>query len=127
VRKKAAGRAERGQPGFMEWRRRDLTRSASQSLRVAANRERRHQTGAHNALTGYDLFGQAQPFSQSSQQAHSHLQFGQSLQQSSEQQAAALSLEQQLTTSVASDDVPATLAAMRPATSARPPNIFTNI
>jgi hypothetical protein len=73
------------------------------------------------------LFGQAQPFSQSSQQAQSHLQFGQSLQQSSEQQEAALPFEQQLTTSFASDDVPAILAAIRPATSARPPNNFTNI
>jgi hypothetical protein len=40
------------------------------------------------------LFGHSQPFVQSSQQADSHLQFGQSLQQSFEQQEP--SFEQQV-------------------------------
>jgi hypothetical protein len=55
------------------------------------------------------------------------LQFGQSLQQSSEQQAALALLLQQTAFSVLVDDVPAMAAAMRPVATARPPNSLTNM
>jgi hypothetical protein len=74
------------------------------------------------------LLGQEQPLAQSSQQAQSHAQLGQSLQQSSEQQAAFALLLQQLAASLlALEDVPATAAAIRPVATARPPNSFTNM
>jgi hypothetical protein len=53
------------------------------------------------------LLGQEQPLAQSSQQAQSHLQLGQSLQQSSEQQAALALLLQQLAAFSVLEDVPA--------------------
>jgi hypothetical protein len=41
-------------------------------------------------LRYFCMLGHSQPLVQSSQQAHSHLQFGQSLQQSAEQQVPSL-------------------------------------
>jgi hypothetical protein len=75
----------------------------------------------------YCLLGQEQPFSQSSQQAQSHSQLGQSLQQSSEQQADFALLLQQLAVFSVLEDVPAIAAATRPEATARPPNNLTNI
>jgi hypothetical protein len=74
------------------------------------------------------LLGQEQPLAQSLQQPQSHLQLGQSLQQSSEQQAAlALLLQQLAAFSVLDEDVPAMAAAIRPVATARPPNSLTNM
>jgi hypothetical protein len=73
------------------------------------------------------LLGQEQPFSQSSQQAQSQLQLGQSLQQSSEQQAALALLLQQLAALSVLEDVPAIAEAIRPVATARPPNSLTNM
>jgi hypothetical protein len=73
------------------------------------------------------LFGHLQPFAQSSQQAHSHAQFGQSLQQSSEQHAAAVLLLQQETLAASSFEAPAMPAATRAPATARPPNNFVNM
>jgi redox-regulated HSP33 family molecular chaperone len=65
---------------------------------------------------------------QSSQQAHSQLQLGQSLQHSSEQHAAFALLLQQLATSLSElEEVPAKAAAIRPEATARPPNSLTNM
>jgi hypothetical protein len=71
--------------------------------------------------------GQEHPLAQSSQQAQSHLQSGQSLQQSSEQQAALALLLQQLAAFSVLGDVPAMAAAIRPVATARPPNSLTNM
>jgi hypothetical protein len=68
-----------------------------------------------------------QPSSQLSQQAHSHSQSGQFLQQSSEQQAAFALLLQQETLAASSADVPANVAAIRPLATASPPNNFVNM
>ena len=65
-----AGRAVRGQPAFH-------CHAAGWSRDFIFSRS-------------YDLFGHSQPFEQSLQQAHSHLQFGQSLQQSFVQQVPSL-------------------------------------
>jgi hypothetical protein len=74
------------------------------------------------------LLGQEQPFAQSLQQSQSQLQLGQSLQQSSEQQAAFALLLQQLAASLSEfEDVPAAAAAIRPVATARPPNSLTNM
>jgi hypothetical protein len=61
-----------------------------------------------------------QPFSQSSQHAHSHLQFGHPSQQSFEQHALALG-------SLGVADVPATPAPTTAVAIAKPPNIFVNM
>jgi hypothetical protein len=71
----------------------------------------------------YALFGQSQPSLQLSQHAHSQLQFGQSLQQSFEQQAP-FSQQEPVVLPV---DGPAIAAPIKPAATARPPNNFTNI
>jgi hypothetical protein len=75
-----------------------------------------------NSRNGYDLLGQSQPSSQFSQQAQSHLQSGQSLQQSAEQQAPLVGAG--LLDSAA---VVATPAVMRPLAIASVPNNFVNM
>lgn len=76
----------------------------------------------------YALLGHSQPFAQSSQQAQPHSQLGQSLQQSSEQQAALALLLQQLAAFWSElEDVPANAAAIKLVATARPPNSLTNI
>ena len=72
------------------------------------------------------IFGHSHPFSQSVQQSHSQLQFGQSLQHSFEQQAPFV---QHDAVPVVLDvaDEPATPAAIKPAAKTRPPNNFTNM
>jgi hypothetical protein len=78
--------------------------------------------------SGYALLGHSQPLAQSLQQSHSQLQSGQSLQQSSEQQAAFALLLQQLAAFWSElEDVPAIAAAIRPEATARPPNNLTNM
>jgi hypothetical protein len=68
--------------------------------------------------------GHSQPFEQSLQHAQVHLQFGQSLQQSFEQQVPVL---QVAASSVREADCPAKLAAIMPAATTKPPKILTNI
>jgi hypothetical protein len=91
---------------------------------------RRFITARMAMLSGdcnYCLFGHWQPFAQSSQQAQSHSQSGQFLQQSSLQHAALALLLQQDAASPLSPEVPATVAATRPVANASPPNNFVNI
>jgi hypothetical protein len=70
------------------------------------------------------MLGHSQPFEQSLQHAQAHLQLGQSLQQSFEQQVPVL---QVAAPSVRGADCPAKLAAIRPAATTKPPNNLTNI
>jgi hypothetical protein len=69
------------------------------------------------------MLGHAQPFAQSLQQSHLQLQFGQSLQQSAEQQVPSL----QTAPVVAVVDGPAMLAATIPVARSRPLNNLTNM
>ena len=70
------------------------------------------------------MLGHLQPFAQSWQQSHLQLQFGQSLQQSAEQQLPALQLGAVVALVLV---FPATLAATMPVASKRPLNNLTNI
>jgi hypothetical protein len=70
------------------------------------------------------MFGHSQPFEQSLQHAQVHLQLGQSLQQSFVQQVPVLQTAGLPVTDV---DVPAKLAAIRPAATTKPPKILTII
>jgi hypothetical protein len=70
------------------------------------------------------MLGHLQPFAQSLQQSHLQLQFGQSLQQSAEQQAPSLQVGAVVAPGLL---LPATLAATIPAASSNPPNNLTNI
>ncbi len=70
------------------------------------------------------IFGHLQPFAQSLQQSHLQLQFGQSLQQSAEQQAPSLQVDAVVAAVLL---CPAKLATTRPAASNNPPNNLTNI
>jgi len=70
------------------------------------------------------MLGHSQPFEQSLQHAQVHLQFGQSLQQSFEQQVPDL---QVAALSVREADCPAKLAAIMAAATNKPPNNLTNI
>jgi hypothetical protein len=67
------------------------------------------------------MLGHLHPFAQSLQQSHLQLQFGQSLQQSAEQQVPSLHVGTVVVL------VPATLAATIPAANNNPPNNLTNI
>jgi hypothetical protein len=69
------------------------------------------------------MLGHLQAFAQSLQQSHLQLQFGQSLQQSAEQQAPSL----QVGAAVVLVLVPAKLAATIPAANNNPPNNLTNM
>jgi len=81
--------------------------------------------GARGGIGGYFfMLGHSQPFAQSSQQSHLQLQFGQSLQQSFEQQVPSL---QTGALDAAGVDWPAIPAATRPAAINNPPNNLTNI
>jgi hypothetical protein len=69
------------------------------------------------------MLGHEHPFAQSSQHGHSQLQFGQSLQQSSEQQPPSL----QVGAVALSVELPAIPAAANPAATNNPPNNLANI
>ena len=70
------------------------------------------------------MLGHLQPFAQSLQQSHLQLQFGQSLQQSAEQQLPLLQVGAVVALVLI---LPATLAATMPVASKRPLNNLTNI
>ncbi len=70
------------------------------------------------------MLGHLQPFAQSLQQSHLQLQFGQSLQQSLEQQAPSLQVGAAIVLVLA---WPVRLAATMPVASKRPLNNLTNI
>ncbi len=71
------------------------------------------------------ILGHSQPFEQSLQHEHSHLQLGQSLQQSFEQQEPLSHVVPVVVNDVAGD--PAMAATIKPAVTTRPLNNFVNM